>query len=128
LYTQTDGVLSSHLTLLGAVCSKVVSFVWHRQHQVQQQHTQHATTLYPDTYFPLADPARCLPFGGYVFLRFGKGNSDYSSVTSGMKNPIYVELTTAKSRKLANVPAKYQFVQDAMEQLTLCKYRGRPHW
>jgi hypothetical protein len=69
-----------------------------------------------------------LPFGGYVFLRFGKGNSDYSSVTSGMKNPIYVELTTAKSRKLADVPAKYQFVQDAMEQLTLCKYRGRPHW
>uniref|UniRef100_A0A383WHX7 FAD-binding PCMH-type domain-containing protein n=1 Tax=Tetradesmus obliquus TaxID=3088 RepID=A0A383WHX7_TETOB len=71
---------------------------------------------------------RCLPFGGYVFLRFGKANNDYSSVTSGMKNPIYVELTNARSRKLPGVPAKYAFVQDAMEQLTLCKYKGRPHW
>ncbi|WIA41068.1 hypothetical protein OEZ86_004702 [Tetradesmus obliquus] len=71
---------------------------------------------------------RCLPFGGYVFLRFGKANNDYSGVTSGMKNPIYVELTNARSRKLPGVPAKYAFVQDAMEQLTLCKYKGRPHW
>jgi hypothetical protein len=45
-----------------------------------------------------------------------------------MKNPVYVELTFAKSRKLPGVPAKYQFIQDAMEQLTLCKYKGRPHW
>jgi hypothetical protein len=64
---------------------------------------------------------RCMPFGGYIFLRFGKGNSDYTSVTSGMTNPIYVELTYTKTRKLPGVPAKYQFVQDAMEQLTLCK-------
>jgi hypothetical protein len=62
-----------------------------------------------------------MPFGGYVFLRFGKANSDHMSVTSGMRNPIYVELTYMKSRKLPGVPAKYQFVQDIMEQLTVCK-------
>jgi hypothetical protein len=26
------------------------------------------------------------------------------------------------------VPAKYEFVHEAYEQLTLCKYQGRPHW
>jgi hypothetical protein len=62
-----------------------------------------------------------MPFGGYVFLRFGKSNNDHMSVTSGMRNPIYVELTYMKSRKLPGVPAKYQFVQDIMEQLTVCK-------
>jgi hypothetical protein len=34
-----------------------------------------------------------MPFGGYVFLRLGKGNDDNFAVTSGMRNPIYVELT-----------------------------------
>lgn len=64
---------------------------------------------------------RCMPFGGYFFLRFGQGTSDHMSVTSGMRNPIYVELTYLKSRKLPGVPGKYQFVQDIMEQLTVCK-------
>lgn len=62
-----------------------------------------------------------MPFGGYFFIRFGKGNNDFSSVTSGMKNPVYVELTYAKSRKVPQAPAKYQYVMDAFEQLTLCK-------
>lgn len=64
---------------------------------------------------------RCMPFGGYVFVRFGSSNNDFSSVTSGMKSPVYVELTYAKSRKVKHAPAKYQFVQDIMEQMTLCK-------
>jgi hypothetical protein len=62
-----------------------------------------------------------MPFGGYVFLRFGRATDDNIAVTSGMRNPIYVELTYIKTRKLPNVPAKYQFVQDLLEQLTLCK-------
>lgn len=64
---------------------------------------------------------RCMPFGGYVFLRFGRATQDNTAVTSGMRNPIYVELTYMKSRKLHGVPAKYQWVQDIMEQLTVCK-------
>jgi hypothetical protein len=62
-----------------------------------------------------------MPFGGYILLRFGKGNNDFTAVTSGMKNPVYVELTYVKSRKLAGVPAKYAYVQDLMELITLCK-------
>lgn len=62
-----------------------------------------------------------MPFGGYVFLRFGRGVDDNTAVTSGMRNPIYVELTYMKSRKLHGVPGKYQFVMDIMEQLTLVK-------
>ena len=68
-----------------------------------------------------SDTNRCMPFGGYVFLRFGTSNDDNMAATSGMVNPMYVELTYTKSRKLPGVPGKYQFVQDAMEQLTLCK-------
>lgn len=64
---------------------------------------------------------RCMPFGGYVFLRFGRATQDNTAVISGMRNPIYVELTYMKSRKLHDVPAKYQWVQDIMEQLTVCK-------
>jgi hypothetical protein len=62
-----------------------------------------------------------MPFGGYVFLRFGRATSDNIAVTSGMRNPIYVELTYMKSRKVPGTPGKYQFVQDLLEQMTLCK-------
>lgn len=71
---------------------------------------------------------RCLPFGGYVFIRFGRGSADNTGTTSGMRMPVFVELTWIKSRKLPEAPGKYSFVQDIIEQLTLCKYRGRPHW
>lgn len=54
-------------------------------------------------------------------MRFGRATQDNTAVTSGMRNPIYVELTYMKSRKLHGVPAKYQWVQDIMEQLTVCK-------
>lgn len=64
---------------------------------------------------------RCIPFGSYVFMRFGKGNNDFSSITSGMKSPVYLEVTFIKTRKLTDVPAKYQYYMDAIEQLTLCK-------
>lgn len=62
-----------------------------------------------------------MPFGGYIFIRFGNRNNDYTAVTSGMKQPVYVELTYTKSRKITHAPAKYQFVMDLMEQITLCK-------
>eukprot|EP00878_Enallax_costatus_P027539 GHUV01029665.1.p1 GENE.GHUV01029665.1~~GHUV01029665.1.p1 ORF type:complete len:405 (+),score=109.11 GHUV01029665.1:2150-3364(+) len=71
---------------------------------------------------------RCMPFGGYIFVRFGNRNDDNTAVTSGTKMPVYVELTYARSRKITGAPAKYQFVMDLMEQITLCKYKGRPHW
>jgi L-gulonolactone oxidase len=39
-----------------------------------------------------------------------------------------VELTVLRDRKLPQVQAKFAWVQDAVEQLTLCKYKGRPHF
>lgn len=35
---------------------------------------------------------------------------------------------TLRSKSAAGTPAKYEWVQEAMEQLTLCKYKARPHW
>lgn len=32
------------------------------------------------------------------------------------------------SRSTPGVPSRYEWVQDAYEQMVLCKYDGRPHW
>jgi hypothetical protein len=33
-----------------------------------------------------------------------------------------------KTRLPPSLPPQYSWIQDYVEQLTLCKYRGRPHW
>jgi L-gulonolactone oxidase len=69
---------------------------------------------------------RCMPTGHYL-LRFGKGSGDYMAPFGGLKDPVMVELSYLRDRTQPQLQAKFAWVQDAAEQLTLCKYKGRPH-
>jgi hypothetical protein len=54
-------------------------------------------------------------------MRFGRTNRDATSPASGLKDPVYVELTSTRSRKLPDTPGKYSWMHDLLEQRTLCK-------
>jgi hypothetical protein len=41
---------------------------------------------------------------------------------------VFLQSTWLRSRGASNHPMRYQFVVDLLEQLTLCKYKARPHW
>jgi hypothetical protein len=45
-----------------------------------------------------------------------------------MERPVFLQSTWLRSRGTPNFPMRYQFVVDLLEQLTLCKYKARPHW
>ncbi|KAF8071287.1 CHX17 [Scenedesmus sp. PABB004] len=78
---------------------------------------------------PLGTP-RCLP-PGFMVMRFGRPSDDLLSTTGGLSDPVYVQQITmrAKMPKMARqAPSKFEFVQEIVEQLTLTKYDGRPHW
>ncbi|WIA38074.1 hypothetical protein OEZ86_001443 [Tetradesmus obliquus] len=70
---------------------------------------------------------RCLGLG-YMWIRFGQGYDGITATTSGMKRPVYVQSTWMRSRVGPLYQMRYQFVLDLIEELTLCKYKGRPHW
>jgi hypothetical protein len=65
---------------------------------------------------------------GHYLLRFGKASDDYIAPFGGMKDPVMVELSLIRNRNLPNLQAKFAWVLDTVEQLTLCKYKGRPHF
>jgi hypothetical protein len=46
----------------------------------------------------------------------------------GMKRPVYVQSTWLRSRGATNAAMRFGWVTDLIEELTLCKYGGRPHW
>ncbi|WIA09638.1 hypothetical protein OEZ85_009026 [Tetradesmus obliquus] len=70
---------------------------------------------------------RCLGLG-YMWIRFGKGSVGVTATTSGMSRPVYVQSTWMRSRLAPEYSMRYQFVLDLVEEVTLCKYKGRPHW
>jgi len=55
-------------------------------------------------------------------------NDDFISPNSKMKSPAHVQMSFMKSKNDPAVPGKYAWVLEAIEQLTVCKYQGRPHW
>jgi len=65
---------------------------------------------------------------GHYLFRFGKTNQDYAAPWAGLKQPLMIELSVLRDRKLPQVHAKFSWIQDAVEQLTLCKYKGRTHY
>ncbi|WIA41247.1 hypothetical protein OEZ86_004858 [Tetradesmus obliquus] len=74
------------------------------------------------------DKGRCLG-PGYIWLRFGHGGPDYLSMHYDMKRPVYVQSTWLKSRAVMDrFPMRYGFITDLLEEVSLCKYKGRPHW
>lgn len=70
---------------------------------------------------------RCLG-PGYLWIRYGQPYDGFTATNAGMKAPVYVQSTWLRSRMEPNYPMRYQFVMDVIEELTLCKYKGRPHW
>ncbi|GBF95589.1 FAD FMN-containing dehydrogenase [Raphidocelis subcapitata] len=71
---------------------------------------------------------RCLP-PGYFWLRFGDGNGDLLSPASGLNGTVNLQLSFMTSK--ASAPQwgiKHGHILETLEQLTLCKYKGRPHW
>lgn len=75
-----------------------------------------------------ARPTRCLP-PGYVWLRFGGGNDDFLSPDAGLHANGSVHLQMSFMTSKATAPRwgiKHGHVLEAVDQLTLCKYKGRP--
>lgn len=70
---------------------------------------------------------RCMP-PGYFWLRFCKGNKNLLSTATGEEDVVFVQWTSLHSAKLPNKLAKQSTIAETLEQLTLCKYKGRPHW
>jgi L-gulonolactone oxidase len=74
---------------------------------------------------PLA--RRCIGLG-YIWLRVGKGDQDLLSTSYGLERPVYLQSTWLRSRMAPGFPNRRGFALDVIEQMTLCKYQGRPHW
>ena len=72
-------------------------------------------------------PTHCMPLVTLI-VRFGRPSDADTAPTAGLVRPVIVALALLRSRSLPAVPAKAAWVQDYVEQLTLCKYRGRPDW
>ena len=56
-----------------------------------------------------------------MWIRFGRGYDGFTATTSGLKRPVFLQSTWLRSRATPKSPIRYQFVQDLIEQLTLCK-------
>jgi len=71
---------------------------------------------------------RCLG-PGYLWIRFGHGDDSYLSTMHGIEHPVYLQSTWLRARKnIATKPIEQQYVLDLIEEVTLCKFGGRPHW
>jgi hypothetical protein len=70
---------------------------------------------------------RCLP-PGYFWLRFGGGTDDYLSPATGAPNgTVALQLSFLTARATApRWGIKHGHVLEVLEQLTLCKYKGKP--
>lgn len=42
--------------------------------------------------------------------------------------PPHAQMQLLASRNTPGVPGRYEWVQEAFEQVMLCKHEGRPHW
>jgi hypothetical protein len=70
---------------------------------------------------------RCMGLG-YIWLRVGRSDPDYLSTSYGLERPVYLQSTWLRSRNAPGFPNRRGYAMDLIEQLTLCKYDGRPHW
>ena len=70
---------------------------------------------------------RCMPPGNFL-LRFGQGNQNLLSTATGSEDVVYVQFSNQHSALIPNKLSKASTIVETIEQLTLCKYKGRPHW
>jgi hypothetical protein len=52
---------------------------------------------------------------------FGSISDDDTSLTTGLSKPVMISHGLLRSQALPDVPAKYSWIQEAVEQMTLCK-------
>lgn len=75
-----------------------------------------------------APGGRCLP-PGYFWLRFGSGSNDYINPTAGLGGTVNLQMSFMTSKATApRWGIKHGHILEILEQLTLCKYKGHPHW
>jgi L-gulonolactone oxidase len=65
---------------------------------------------------------------GIIVLRFGQGDRTLLSTSTGAEDLVYVQPGFTHSALVPNKLAKVSAIMETIEQLTLCKYEGRPHW
>ncbi|KAI8475634.1 MAG: hypothetical protein J3K34DRAFT_517253 [Monoraphidium minutum] len=72
--------------------------------------------------------ARCMG-PGQIWVRFGHPRGEHLHMAYGMRRPVYVQSTWLRSKAApGGAPLKYGWIADLVEEMTLCKYGGRPHW
>ncbi|KAG0620399.1 hypothetical protein M758_4G213200 [Ceratodon purpureus] len=69
----------------------------------------------------------CLPPGAF-WLRFGKGTNTLLSTNTGTEDVVFVQWTLMTSAMTPRIPGKHASISETIEQLSLCKYKARPHW
>lgn len=70
---------------------------------------------------------RCLPPGNF-WIRFGQGNQNLLSTSTGTEDVAYVQACSLHSARVPSKPAKHSSIVQTIEQLLLCKFKARPHW
>ena len=70
---------------------------------------------------------RCMP-PGYFWLRFGPPSESLLSTSAGTENVVFVQWTSLHSVHVPSKPPKQATIIQTIEQLSLCKYKARPHW
>lgn len=65
---------------------------------------------------------------GFILLRFGQGDRTLLSISTGSEDLVYVQPVFTHSALVPNKLAKVSAIVETIEQLTLCRYEGRPHW
>lgn len=70
---------------------------------------------------------RCMAPGTFLF-KFGQGNQNLLATSTGSEDVVYVETLLTRSALVPNKLGKLSALVETVEQLTLCKYHGRPHW
>ena len=70
---------------------------------------------------------RCMSPGNF-WLRFGPPSKNLLSTSAGAENVVFVQCASLQSVHVPSKPPKQSTIVQTIEQLTLCKYKGRPHW
>jgi len=71
---------------------------------------------------------RCMAPGLGFVIRFGPGDQNLLSTSTGSEDVVYVHPSMLHSAMIPSKLSKMSTMLESIEQLTLCKYRGRPHW
>ena len=70
---------------------------------------------------------RCLP-PGFMWIRFGQGSKSLLATGAGTEDVAFVQWAPLTTAMFPSKPGKQFTMIQTIEQLSLCKYKARPHW